>query len=183
MSVVSDTKTKMRDALEHFKKELSLLRTGRANPSMFDNVNIEVYGTFMKLKELANISTPEPRQIVISPFDPQTVGPIAKSIEKANMNVQPIAEGTFIRINIPPLDESMRKEIVKQGKKKAEDAKIIIREIRRKGNDTVRKQKAEGIIAEDEVKKAEKNIQELTDENCKQIDELFAVKEKEIMTV
>ncbi len=183
MSVASDTKIKMKEAVEHFKKELSFLRTGRANPSMFDSVNIEVYGSSMKLRELANISCPEPRQIVISPFDPQTIGPIAKSIEKANLNVNPIAEGTFIRINIPPLDESMRKEIVKQGKKKAEDTKIVIREIRRKGNDHVRKQKAEGIIAEDEMKKAEKTIQELTDENCKSIDDLFTAKEKEIMTV
>jgi len=183
MSVVSDTKQKMKEAIEHFKKEISLLRTGRANPAMFDGVNIEVYGTTMKLRELANVTTPEPRQIAIHPFDPQTVGPIAKSIEKANLNVNPITEGTFIRINIPPLDESMRKEIVKQGKKKAEDSKIVIREIRRKANDLVRKQKAEGIIAEDELKKAEKNIQDLTDDHCKQVDELFAAKEKEIMTV
>jgi len=183
MSVVNDTKFKMKESVEHFKKELSTLRTGRANPSMFDSVPIEVYGSTMRLRELANISTPEPRQILIQPFDPQTVGPIAKSIEKANLNVQPIAEGTFIRINIPPMDENMRKEIVKQGKKKAEDAKVAIREIRRKGNDLVRKQKAEGIIAEDEMKKAEKSIQDLTDENCKQIDELFTAKEKEIMTV
>lgn len=183
MSVVSDTKQKMKESVEHFKKELSQLRTGRANPAMFDSVLIEVYGSTMRLRELANVNTPEPRQIVINPFDPQTVGPIAKSIEKANLNVNPIVDGTSIRINIPPLDESMRKEIVKQGKKKAEDAKIVIREIRRKGNDHVRKQKAEGIIAEDEQKKAEKSIQELTDDHCKQIDDLFAAKEKEIMTV
>ncbi|MBS0629634.1 MAG: ribosome recycling factor [Verrucomicrobia bacterium] len=183
MSVVNDTKYKMKEAVEHFKKELSMLRTGRANPAMFDTVPIEVYGTTMRLRELANITTPEPRQIAIHPFDPQTVGPIAKSIEKANLNVNPITEGTFIRINIPPLDENMRKEIVKQGKKKAEDSKIVVREIRRKGNDHVRKQKAEGIIAEDELKKAEKTIQDLTDEHCKIIDDLFATKEKEIMTV
>lgn len=183
MSVVSDTKHKMKEAVEHFKKELSHLRTGRANPAMFDNVLIEVYGTTMRLRELANVTTPEPRQIAIHPFDPQTVGPIAKSIEKANLNVNPIAEGTHIRINIPPLDENMRKEIVKQGKKKAEDAKIVIREIRRKGNDHVKKQKAEGIIAEDEQKKVEKSVQELTDEHCKLIDDLFAAKEKEILTV
>src|SRR5262249_17498004 len=110
-------------------------------------------------------------------------GPIAKSIEKANLNVQPILEGTIIRINIPPMDENMRKEIVKQGKKKAEEAKITMREIRRKSNDLIRKQKAEGTIPEDEMKKGEKGIQDLTDENCKQIDDLFTAKEKEIMTV
>ena len=169
--------------MEHFKKELNNLRTGRANPSMFDSIRIEVYGSQMRMRELANVTTPEPRQILITPFDPQTAGPISKSIEKANLNVQPMLEGNVIRINIPPLDESMRKDIVKQGKKKAEDAKVSIREIRRKGNDLIRKQKADGDITEDEVKTGEKKVQELTDDYCKQVDELFNVKEKEIMTV
>ncbi len=183
MSIADETKSKMLESMEHFKKELNNLRTGRANPSMFDSIRIEVYGSQMRMRELANVTTPEPRQILITPFDPQTAGPISKSIEKANLNVQPMLEGNVIRINIPPLDESMRKEIVKQGKKKAEDAKISIREIRRKSNDLIRKQKADGDITEDEVKKGEKTVQELTDDYCKQVDELFNVKEKEIMTV
>ena len=183
MSIVDDTKNKMKDALQHFKKELSNLRTGRANAGILDTVPIEVYGTQMRIRELANVTTPEPRQILVTPFDPQTAGPIAKSIEKANLGLQTILEGHHIRINVPPLDESMRKEIVKQGKKKVEEAKISVREIRRKGNDTLRKQKENGEIAEDEVKKGEKKIQELTDDFCKQIDQEFAAKEKEIMTV
>ncbi len=183
MSIADDTKAKMQDALEHFKKELSQLRSGRANPSILDAVSIEVYGTQMRIRELANVSTPESRQILITPFDPQTAGPIAKSIEKANLGLNPILEGNIIRINIPPMDENMRKEIVKQAKKKTEDAKVAVREVRRKGNDLVRKQKADSEITEDEMKKTEKKIQELTDDFCKQIDELFAVKEKEIMTV
>ncbi len=173
----------MNDAIEHFKKELSFLRSGRANPGMLDSVQVEVYGSQMRLKELATVSAPESRQLLISPFDPQTAGPIAKSIEKANLNIQPILEGSIIRINIPPMDESMRKEIVKQAKKKAEDAKIAVREVRRKGNDLSKKLKTDGEITEDEMKKTEKLIQELTDSNCKLIDELFGVKEKEIMTV
>lgn len=183
MNIADDTKAKMNESIEHFKKELNHLRSGRANPGMFDAVLIEVYGTQMRMKELATITSPEPRQILITPFDPQTAGPIAKSIEKANLNVQPMLEGHIIRINIPPMDENMRKEIVKQGKKKAEDAKVVIREHRRKGNDLVKKQKADGDLTEDDVKKVEKTIQELTDKFCKQIDELFAVKEKEILTV
>lgn len=183
MNVVDDTKKKMQDALEHFKKELSNLRTGRANPGILDSVPIEVYGTQMRIRELANITIPEPRQILVTPFDPQTAGSISKSIEKANLGLHPILEGHQIRINIPPLDENMRKEIVKQGKKKTEDAKIAIREVRRKGNDTLRKQKADGEITEDEMKKSEKKVQELTDDFCKQVDELFAAKEKEILTV
>ncbi len=183
MSVENETKAKMEEALEHFKKELAHLRTGRANPSMLDSVSIEVYGTQMRLRELGSVSAPEPRQLLITPFDPQTAGSIAKSIEKANLNVQCILEGNVIRINIPALDESMRKDIVKQGKKKAEEAKISIREIRRKSNELVRKQKGDSEITEDEMKRSEKKIQELTDSKCKEVDELFSVKEKEIMTV
>jgi len=183
MSITDETKQKMIESIDHFKKELAHLRTGRANPGMLDNVPIEVYGSQMRIKELASVSTPEPRQLLITPFDPQTSGPIAKSIEKANLNVQPVVEGHVIRINIPPLDESMRKDIVKQGKEKAEKAKVAIRESRRKGNEGVRKAKADGDFTEDQMKKGEKDIQELTDKYCKEIDELFAVKEKEIMTV
>lgn len=183
MSIVDETKAKMQDALEHLKKELSQLRTGRANPSMLDGVSVEVYGSQMRLKELATVTTPEPRQLLVTPFDPQTAGPISKGIEKANLNLQPMLEGNIIRINVPPMDESMRKEIARQGKKKAEEAKVAIREVRRKSNDSLKKQKSDSAITEDEMKKGEKRVQELTDEFCKRVDELFGSKEKEIMTV
>lgn len=183
MKTVDATKNKMQEGLEHFKKELTQLRSGKANAGMLDSVTVEVYGSNMRLKDLANVTTPESRQLLVTPFDPQTAGPISKGIEKANLGLKPMLEGHIIRINVPPLDESMRKEIVKQGKKKAEEAKVVIREVRRKGNDTIRKLKADGEIAEDEMKKGEKRIQELTDEFCKKIDELFTTKEKEIMTI
>ncbi len=183
MNATDQTKKQMQAALDHFKGELKTLRSNRANPAVLDSVVVEVYGSQMRLKELASVSAPESRQLQVAPFDPQTVGPIAKGIERANLNLQPIVEGSTIRINIPPMDESMRKEIVKQGKKKAEDAKIAIRDIRRKNNELVRKQKADGDIAEDVMKKAEKIIQELTDQFCKDVDSFFATKEKEIMTV
>ena len=183
MSITDQTKAKMQATVDHFKQELKNLRTNRANPSMLDGVSIEVYGTQMRIKDLATVTTPEARQILITPFDPQTASAIAKGIEKANLNLQPIHDGNVVRINVPPMDESMRKEIVKQGKKKVEDTKVIIREIRRKNNDLVRKQKTDGEITEDILKKAEKTIQDLTDTYCKEIDTLFAAKEKEIMTV
>jgi ribosome recycling factor len=182
-SITDETKTKMQAALEHFKNDLKNLRSNRANPGMLDGVQVEVYGSQMKIKELASINAPEPRQLLISPFDPQTTGAIAKGIEKANLNLQPIVEGQSIRINIPPMDEAMRKQIVKQGKQKAEDSKIVIRDIRRKNNELARKQKADGILTEDVMKKEEKGIQDLTDKYCKEIDDLFSAKEKEIMTV
>jgi len=183
MSITDQTKSKMQASIEHFKQELKNIRTGRANPAILDSVTVEVYGTQMRLKELANVSAPEPRQLLISPFDPQTAGSISKGIEKANLNLQPMLEGGTIRINIPPMDESTRKEMVKIGKKKAEESKVVIREIRRKNNEIVRKEKADGIITEDVMKKQEKTIQEYTDQYCKELDDLMHAKEKEIMTV
>lgn len=183
MTTEKEVESKMQATLEHFKQELKSLRSNRANPAMVEGVTIEVYGSQMRLKELASITTPEPRQILISPFDPQTAGPISKSIEKANLNLQPILEGHVVRINVPPMDQAMRQEIVKQGKKKAEDAKIALRDIRRKSNDTIRKQKADGLITEDVLKKLEKAIQDLTDKFCKTVDDLLATKEKEILAV
>lgn len=183
MDISDQNKQKMQATVDHFKQELKQLRSNRANPAILDGVVVEVYGSPMRLKELASITAPEPRQLLITPFDPHNVNPICKAIEKANLNIQPIASGNNVRINIPPMDESMRKEIAKQGKKKAEDAKIAIRETRRKNNDLARKQKADGDIPEDVLKKIEKTIQEQTDKFCKEIDDLFAAKEKEIMTV
>ncbi len=182
-SITEQTKSKMQTALDHFKNELKNLRSNRANPGMLDGVIVEAYGAQMRIKELANITAPESRQLLISPFDPQTAAAIAKGIEKANLNLQPVVEGQVIRIHVPPMDESMRKQIVKQGKQKAEDAKIVIRDIRRKNNELVRKQKADGVVTEDVMKKEEKGIQDLTDKFCKEIDDLFTAKEKEIMTV
>jgi ribosome recycling factor len=183
MLIEAETKSKMTEAVEHLKKELNQIRSGRANPSMLDSVQVEVYGSQMRLKELATITAPESRQILITPFDPQTTGPISKGIEKANLNLQPMLEGHLIRINIAPMDEAMRKDIVKQTKKKAEDAKVAVREVRRKSNDLLKKGKGNSEITEDQMKKAEKKIQELTDKFCKEVDELFTLKEKEIMTV
>lgn len=183
MSITDQTKSKMQATVEHFKTELKNLRTNRANPGMLDGVVVEVYGSQMRLKELANVTVPESRQLLISPFDPQAAGAIAKGIERANLNLQPVLEGQSVRINVPPMDEAMRKQISKQGKQKAEDAKITIREIRRKNNELVRKQKADGIITEDVMKKNEKTIQDLTDKCCKEIDDLYTAKEKEIMAV
>jgi ribosome recycling factor len=183
MNPTDDTKAKMKATVDHFKQELKGLRSNRANPAMVEGVLVEAYGSTMRLKELANIGAPEPRQILITPFDPQTAGAIGKGIEKANLNLQPVVEGGHVRITIPPMDENMRKEIAKQGKKKAEDAKIAIREIRRKGNELVRKQKADSVITEDQMKKAEKMIQDFTDQFCKEIDDLYTQKEREIMTV
>lgn len=183
MSVPDQAKSKMQQAAEHFKNELKNLRSNRANPGVLDGVLVEVYGAQMRLKELATVSVPEPRQLLVAPFDPSTAGAIAKGIERANLNLQPVVEGNSVRINVPPMDESMRKQIAKQAKQKAEDTKVTIRDIRRKSNESVRSLKADGTITEDLMNKDEKLIQQLTDKFCKEVDDLYAAKEKEIMTV
>ncbi|GAB4191711.1 MAG: ribosome recycling factor [Simkaniaceae bacterium] len=183
MSIVDETKNKMQAALDFFLKDLRGLRTGRPNPAMIENVMVEAYGTEMRLKDLATIAVSEPRQLLVTPFDANTAGPIAKGIESANLNLQPQAEGNIIRIPFPPLNEQTRKDLVKQAKKKGEDAKISIRNIRREGNDTLKKLKTSGEITEDMQKKMEKKIQENTDKFCKEIDEFVTKKEKEIMEV
>ena len=183
MTITEDTKKKMEASIEHFQDELRKLRTGRANPSILDSVMVESYGTEMRLKDIANVSVSEARQLLVTPFDPQVAGPISKGIEKAGLSLQPILEGNLVRVPIPPMNEDVRKDIVKQAKKKAEDSKISIRDHRRKANDTAKKQKSDGDMTEDILKKTEKQVQELTDQSCKKIDELCTAKEKDILEV
>lgn len=183
MSIQEQTKVKMTNAIEHFKNALKNIRTGRANPGMVENVTAEVYGSPMRLKDIASISTPEPRQLLITPFDSKNVGVIAKAIEKANLGFMPIADGNIVRIKIPQMTEELRKKMVKICYDEKEQAKISIRNLRREANDLAKKQKNDGEIAEDMLKKIEKGIQELTDKYCKEADELAEKKEKEISTI
>lgn len=183
MDVIDQTKSKMHAAIEHLKEELKGIRTGRANTAMLDNVMVEVYGSQMRIKDVASITAPEARQLLITPFDPQTKGPIGKAIEKANLGFMPIVDGNVVRIRIPPMDDSVRKEMVKVCHRKREEAKVGIRNIRRDANDLVRRQKSEGTMAEDLMKKLEKNIQDLTDKYCKEADDLADKKEKEISVI
>lgn len=182
-NIESQVKITMQGALDHLKQELKALRTGRANSSMLDKVTVEVYGSHVKLKEIASVSVPEARQIVVTPFDFSNAHAIKKGIEAANLGVNPMVDGKVIRINIPPMDETVRKQIAKQCKELGEKSKIVMREVRRKFNDMIRKQKADGLIPEDVCKKLEKTIQDLTDRFCKDIDTATAEKEKEVMTI
>ena len=182
-AVVAEAKKGMQDTIKHFMKELKNLRTNRANPGMLENVMVEVYGSKMNLKSLGTISVLEGRQLLFTAFDPQTAGAVAKGIEAANLGLQAILEGHLVRVPVPPLSEEVRKDIVKFAKKRAEDSKISIREVRKKCNDKIKKQKTDGLITEDQVKRFEKDIQELTDKSCKEIDTLCAEKEKDILQV
>lgn len=182
MNVVDETKTKMKQAVDHLKDEYKNLRTGRVNPNMLDDVKVDAYGSPTPLKSLANISVQE-RQLIVSPFDPSLASSIEKAIKQSPLNLNPILERNQIRVPVPPLNEELRKEIVKQAKSKTENAKVAIREIRRKSNEILRKQKADAKITEDDLKRSEKKIQDLTDENCNAVEKLFETKEKEILTV
>jgi ribosome recycling factor len=180
---MEETREKMEQIFKHLREELANLRTGRPNPAMLDPVLVDAYGTQMRIKDLATVTASEGRQLIITPFDPQMAGAIAKGIEKANLGVSPNSEGILIRIPIPPMTEEIRKKIAKEAKDKAEKAKIAIRNCRRDANDGLKKQKAAGDLTEDEQKRGEKQIQEFTDRFCKQIDQLYTEKEKEILSV
>ncbi len=183
MSTENQVKAAMQAVIDHLKLELKSLRTGRANSGVLDRVMVEVYGSPAPLKSVANVTVPEARQILVTPFDPSTCHAIAKGIEAANLGIHPMVDGKVVRINVPPMDETIRKQIAKQCKELGEKAKIALREVRRKFNDLVRKEKADGTLPEDMMKKLEKSIQDFTDRFCKDADAACAEKEKEIMTV
>ena len=172
----------MQHAFEHLQSEFNALRTSRVNPSMLDHVKVDAYGSEMQLKALATVSVQD-RQLVVSPFDPSLAASISKAIQQTNMGLNPILERNVIRVPVPPLSEDLRKVIAKDAKDKAEKAKVVVREVRRKGNDLIRDAKQKGDLTEDLQKKSEKEVQLLTDEYCEKIDKLFVQKEKEILTV
>lgn len=181
--IEEQAKEKMEQVVSHLRDELSNLRTGRPNASVLDPVIIDVYGAQMKIRDLATVTVSDGRSLIITPFDPQTAPSIAKGIEKANLGLLPAVDGAVIRALVPEMTEEIRKKIAKEAKEKAEKAKISIRNCRREANDTIKQQKTTGELTEDEQKKGEKKIQELTDQFCKQIDELYTKKEKEILVV
>ncbi|HLB52114.1 MAG TPA: ribosome recycling factor [Chlamydiales bacterium] len=182
-NVEGQIKAAMQASLDHLKGDLKGLRTGRANAGILDKVQVELYGAMTPLKAVGTVTVPEPRMIVVTPFDPSSLQSIAKGIEVANLGVHPIVDGRVVRVPIPPPDESLRKQIAKQCKDLGEKSKIALREIRRKFNEVVRKDKTDGKVSEDQLKKLEKQIQDLTDRFCKEIDQICTEKEKEIMTV
>lgn len=183
MGILDTTKAKMAAGIEHLKEDLKSIRTGRANPGMVENVMVEAYGTTVRLKDVASITSPEPRQLLITPFDINMKGAIGKGIEKANLGFMPIVDGNAVRIRIPQMDDNLRKTMTKLVHEYKEKAKVSIRNSRRDGNDEARQQKSKGIISEDETKRLEKQIQDLTDKFCKEADDLSDKKEKEIAVI
>ncbi|MDO4176109.1 MAG: ribosome recycling factor [Bacillota bacterium] len=165
------------------KEDLATVRAGRANAALVDKVMVEYYGTPTPLKALANISVPEPRTLLITPFDPKSIPEIEKAINVANVGINPVNDGKVIRLQIPQVTEERRKELTKTIKKMGEDTKVAVRNLRRDANDKVKKMEKAGDYTEDDVKSTLDEIQKLTDKSIKEVDEIVAAKEKEIMEV
>ncbi|MBU6081067.1 MULTISPECIES: ribosome recycling factor [Allobacillus] len=182
-SIINDTKTKMNDAVKAFSRQLATVRAGRANPAILDTVYVNYYGANTPLNQLATISAPEARLLVVTPFDKSSIGDVEKGILKADLGLTPNNDGNVIRINIPALTEERRKELVKVSRKYAEEARVQVRNIRREANDQLKKQEKDSEITEDELRANQDEVQKITDNSIGEIDSSLEAKEKEILEV
>lgn len=181
--LLKETENHMKGIIEATKKEFQSVRTGRANANILDRVVVEYYGTPTPLTQVAGVSTPDARMLVVQPWDKSILSLIEKAIQKADLGLNPINDGSVIRLPIPQLTEERRKELVKVVKKEAEEKRIVVRNQRRDANDKVKALEKDGKIPEDESKRGLDEIQKLTDKYIQEIDKLLAQKEKEIMEV
>jgi ribosome recycling factor len=181
--IIADVEERMKKTLSNLQSVFATIRTGRANPAMFEGIRVEVYGSQMPLNQVATISCPEPRLVVIQPWDKGNLGNIEKSILKSDLSVNPSNDGNLIRIQIPDLTEERRKEYVKHAKTKAEEAKVAVRNVRRDGNDMVKELEKEKDISEDDSKAGLDKIQKLTDKYIEDIQKMTDNKEKEILHI
>ncbi len=175
--------SKMDKSIQSLKKDLSTLRTGRANPNMLDTIKVDVYGQMMPIEQLATVSVPEARLISIQVWDKANIVLIDSAIQKSELGINPQVDGQIIRLRIPDLTEERRKELIKVLKNMGEKGKVSVRNIRREANEELKKKLKEKTISEDENKKFEKNIQKLTDSNIENIDKILTEKEKEILQI
>ncbi len=172
---------KMDKTISVLKQDLNTVRAGRANPALLDQISVEYYGMPTPLKQIANISVPDPRSLLIAPFAPKSIKDIEKAIQVANIGINPSNDGRTVRLVIPPLTEERRKDLTKLIKKMGEEAKVAVRNCRRDANDEVKKMEKAGEFTEDDVKDELDEIQKMTDKCMKNIDEIIAAKDKELM--
>jgi len=178
-----EAKEKMKKAVDAINRELAGIRTGRATPKILDGIKVEYYGALTPLKQLASITSPDPKYLVVQPWEKDVITDIVKAIQKADLGLNPIAEGSVVRLPIPPLNEERRREVVRLVKKIGEEGKISIRNIRREANDKIKKAQKDSDISEDDLERGQKRIQELTDDYISNISEIVSLKEQEIMEV
>lgn len=182
-AILKTAEDKMKKAMDSLAIELSSIRTGAANSSMLDRVNVEYYGAPTPLNQLASISIPEARMLVVTPYDKNSVEDVLKAIQKADLGVNPTSDGTLIRITVPQLTEDRRKEFVKDARKEGELAKVVVRNARREANDELKSSEKAGDISEDELRGLTDDVQKLTDKYIAQVDSLCDAKEKDILEV
>ncbi|NUN46720.1 ribosome recycling factor [bacterium] len=178
-----ETEEKMKKSLETVRNELAKIRSGRATTTLLDGVKVDYYGTPTPLNQVGNVSAPEARLLTVQPWEKGMVPAIEKAIREANLGLNPQNDGALIRIPIPPLNEERRKELVKLGKKYAEEGKVAVRNVRRDANEHFKKAEKDHKISEDDSKDAQDKVQKMTDNYIKKIDEMLLIKEKEIMEV
>jgi len=181
--VLEDMSTKMKKSLEAFERELSSIRAGKASGAMLDSVRVDYYGSVVPLNQVASVNAPEPRLIVVQPWEKGMVQPISKAIQSADLGLNPTDDGTVVRIPIPPLTEERRKELVKKVKQVGEQAKVSIRQVRREANDELKKLETDKEISEDEHHRGNDEVQSLTDDNVKRVDDILEKKEKDILEI
>ena len=179
----SQLKTRMEKAVEDFRKEMASQRTGRASVHMLDSVTVDAYGSQMPLNQLANVSAPEPQLITVQPWDVSQIGAIEKAIRSADLGLNPMNDGKLVRVPVPALTEDRRKDMVKHLHKVLEEHRTAVRNIRRDGNDAIKKAMKDKKITEDEERGAMEQIQKLTDDEIKKMEEMAKAKEKEVMQV
>ena len=182
-SVLRDSTDKMAKCCALLKEQFSGLRTGKASPALVENVSVVYYGTPTRLRDLANIATPEPRLITITPYDPSVINEVCKAILAANIGVTPVSDGRKVRVPIPELSEERRKEMAKVASKMAEDARIAVRNVRREANDEAKKLQKDGMLTEDDRDRLLEDIQKATDAAIGRIDAAAKAKEAEVMAV
>lgn len=180
--VIEEAEEGMNNALSHLDREFQKIRAGKASPAMLEGVRVDYYGSMTPIDQVSNINTPDPRQIIVQPWEKAMLSPIEKAIMAANLGFNPQNNGEVLRIIVPPLTEERRRDLVKKAKVEVENAKVTVRNIRRSAMDSGKKLEKEG-VPEDEIKQLEKEIQNLTDSFISRIDKSFEAKEKDIMTV
>ena len=181
--VLDTAKEKMQKSCAVYERDMMGLRAGRANPKLLDRIMVDYYGTPTPIPQIGNLSSPEPRLLVISPWDPKMIPQIEKAIQKSDLGLNPSNDGKIIRLVFPELNEERRRDLTKVASKGAEETKVAIRSIRRDAIEQIKKLKKNGDITEDDQRDAEEDMQKLTDKAVKEVDEIFARKEKEIMEV
>jgi ribosome recycling factor len=180
---IADAEKRMVKSIEALKAELVSIRTGKASPSLLETVRVEAWGSQMPLSQVASVSAPQPRMLVVQPWDKTLLQPILKAIQKADLGLNPADDGDLIRVPIPPLTEDRRNELVKRVKKLGEEVKVAIRNVRRDANEEVKKLQKDGKISEDDLHRGSQDIQKMTDHHIEMVDEILRRKEKEILEI